>query len=779
MGNTVSLVIDQVVQAPVVAFASFNGGANNTQAFFGCTGRDIAGLHDDTITSTVEWHSFHVHTQAPVDLVRTIGVLQGMTPGLDEDDINNYEVPRTDTSTAPNSWATGPAIEWWDWRSDVELRVYRDPSWGVTVIRPDLPAPPYYQPEDGTAGTGFVTDSTEPSAGWINVEYRNLPRTDEHLMGLVDFGSLHPECISQTVWDYVRYRLFKYPTEDLIAPEHMVLNQFNVITSGELGRDRELETVILQTMDKTRISLLPTHLYAKSVYKVIDGSTIWTSAYWSFDPLSQLLTLQPDPLTGEAREFSSEHANVTVMFVPGEPVTNTYLQGQPLLDGVTLLNEGTPPVPKNQTGNSESEVYGPSIIDPYQAFRHKNITGTLYEDLEFIEVTDEGQTGLIASICEGGPGQGFSGLATDEGEDIYSKDGAGDPLGGVGGVADLFATGDKVGLAVGAEVFDFSGTQFWQDTSFLPTPDYGQKGGAPGGILFASGGNFVNPVVDALGNILPGQWVAGGGNLGPGTAVLYPSFPAKGPHGGDQGRIYRRTEWFMDLRSVLAGFGVSAGGSAGTPVEQPLDEDWDTASWGDVAAGQLLGAGDYSRYGPWGGWDSLSPARDWAAWILTGLVEGSTLPLWDRVGLAWVTFTARAVPALVTDFLLTPNPHTELATVINAHPVIGQQYEAVAGLTLSGQLMVTVFAYEPSTSTDPAVFYMGPLISTYATTLNAIPTGVDLGVMAGGAKIAQSSLLAGGTRTLDHNNAYDPRLGMVALGGQPLPEGSESNLIFP
>jgi hypothetical protein len=587
--DTVSLLIDHTVQAPAVAFSLFDGASDNTQAFFGSTGRDINDLHDSTITATVEWHYFHVHAQAPADVKRTLGVLRGS----DDGDINSYELPRTDASSAPNSWQVGPAIEWWDWRQDIELRIYRDPSWGVTVFRPDLPPPPYYQSEDGTAGVGFATESNEPSAGWINVEYRNLPRTAGHNLGLVQFGSFQGGCISESSWDWVRYRMFKHPTEDRIAPEHMVLNQFNVITSGELGTDRELETVIVQTMSKTRLSLLPTHLYAESIYKVIDGADIWTSDYWTFDPLAQLLVLQPDPLTGEDREFSGDHANVTVIFRPGKPVTNTYLAAQPLLDGVTLLNEGTPPVPKSQIAHSEIELVTGShltdpedvldvdvdfvVTDPHRTLRHGDVAGTLYEDLEFIEVDNDGETGLIAAICEGGPGQGVSGYSSDEGEDIYDSDG--------------LPTGDKVGTAIGAEVFDFSGTQFWQDANFLPTPDFAQRGGMPGGILFASGGTFTNPVVDLDGNILPGQLVAGGGNLGPGTAVLYPSFPARGRRGDGTGRIYQRTDWFLELRSVLVGVGGSAGssGSAGGLVEHPLEEDLDSSSWGEAVTGTLTG----------------------------------------------------------------------------------------------------------------------------------------------------------------------------------------------
>jgi hypothetical protein len=563
--NTVTLLIDDVVQAPAVAFVPFVGGVNKTQSFFGCTGRDAADIYDNSLTATVEWHWFHAHAQAPTDLKRTVGVLRGMQPDLDPTDINSYEIPRDDASTAPNSWQTGPSIQWLDWRSDVVARVLRDPGWGVTVFLPALGVPPFYQAEDGTAGKGFITESSEPSAGWINVEYRELPPTLGGSLGLIAFGSFDTGEITQSRWDFVRYRLSRHPTEDRIAPEHMVLNQFNVMVSGELALDTSLETVIVQSMDLTRLTLLPTHLYAESVYKVIDGSTIWTSEDWTFDTTSQLLSLLPDPLTGVQRQFSSEHANLTVMFIPGHPVTNTYLTNHPLLDGVTILNEGTPPVPKSQVGTSTYATGTGTIV-------HSDLPGTHYEELEFIEVDNDGEEGLIAFICEGGPGEGFSGLDDTEGEDIYSLTGGGAALGGVGSMANHFATGDKVGKAVGAEVIDLSGTVFWNEMKFPANPDWTQKGGTPGGILFASGGSFVLPVLDGAGVAIPGAVVAAGGTIGPGSAVLYPSYPAIGPVGGDQGRIYKRTDWYMVLRGVLT--------DASVPTTQDLDEDvFPTPTW--------------------------------------------------------------------------------------------------------------------------------------------------------------------------------------------------------
>jgi len=697
-----------------------------------------------------------------------------------------------------------------DWRQSMELRLYHDPGWGITVFRPDLPPPPYYLPEDGQAGHGFITDSTEPSAGWINVEYPSLPRSPGTALGVVAFGSLDSRSLSQSRWDWVRYRMFKHPTEDRIAPEHMLLNQFNVITSGELTMDTGLEQVAVVTLDKTRLTLLPTHMYAKSIYKVIDGRTIWTAADWTFDPISQTVTLQQNLQTGEFREFSSEHANVAVYFVPGHPVTNTYLLNQPLLQGITKLNEGTPPVPMSQTAESEIEVvFGshlnspedvlnndPSFVlnDPYHSVRHKDVEGSLYEKLDFYQVTDEGQTGLIASICEGGPGTGFSGLSPTEGEDIYSLDGSGAPLGGTGHVAGHFATGDNVGKAVGAEVFDFSGTQFWQDANFPASPDWTQKGGSPGGMLFASGGNFVNPVVDGAGHIT-GALVAAGGNLGPGTAVLWPSFPSKGPVGGDQGRIYKRTDWLIDIRPGTggsAGSGGSSGGGGFEPVESFDFSQADgipptqPASWSPNVGGpfQALGAafgqmqypGQYSRIGPWGGLPTLTPDHDYGTFRVVAPVEGHVVRIWDPIPAVWVTFTAKNVPVAPTEFAVAPTPHTALAAVINAYP-FSTGFTATAGLTLSGQLMVRV---EATTAVDTflnPLYLQGPSPAGFQLADVILLPG-NIGLLLGGSGMTQSSLLAGGTQLGSQTAVPNLARGMVAQGGAALPQGPQLNLTF-
>jgi hypothetical protein len=580
----VLVYFDDTLQTPTLAAAAFSGGATIGACSFGQYSLDSTGTHDATITSTVEWRSSSLQGLPHNAAKRTLGVLRGVAPN--QDDINDWELPRTDASTAVNSSLSGPVIEEMDWRSWVEVRLWRDPTWGVTVLRPDLPLPPFYVPEDpNVPGTGFATQMTEPSAGWINVEYAHLPRVTS-TFGRVEFGSLRRDNVTQQRWERVRYRLFKSPTDDLRMPQGMVLNRHNVITSGELTADRGHETVIVQTLDDLRVTLLPTHLYAERIWKVIDGANIYTSEMFTFRPESQLITLLPDSsgtprcfgvrtqgtqgtfaqrsteFTGPNGDFtnvvkddllkirfgeaagsyrilrvdaalkkvwvdtpfpadpaggdeewsiSQIRVPVTVVFVPGKPVTNTYLLNQPLLDGITKLNEGTPPVPMSQTAEStRQETWGSQINDPqdvlnndpnfvlndpFRVVTFADDADAHYEQMSFMEVNNGGQEGLISFPCEATALDGISGFDSDAGDAIYDTNGA--------------DTGSKVGAPYGGHVLQFSGTSYWEDARRVqPFADTGMLGS----ILFAAGGTHAGPV-DSLAHVNAGHVPALAGTL--------------------------------------------------------------------------------------------------------------------------------------------------------------------------------------------------------------------------------------------------------------------------
>jgi len=340
--GTVSLLIDESIQVPTLTLAQFPGRMSlmtNDLCYFGA-------MPGTGLTSTVYWHLVSQVVLPSSELVRTVGVFKGG----DRSDIDNWELPRADSSTSPNS-SSDPTIDikTVDWTVARDYRLLRTPEWGVTVYIPSIGTPPWHV----GVRRGWVNPRTEPSAGWINVEREGLPlSTCGTPWGYGVFG-VGASGVSEQTWaTNSSWRLFKPqdPHNEYLAPPRMVLNQANVITSGDLKKDQANEIVTIQSLDKRRVSLKPTHLYAQSIYKIIDGTNIITRESWDFDRYAQLVTLK-DPIyqpAGGTAEFSSDHANLTVVFLPGKPVTDTYLDSLPLAESSFLLNERTPPFQKNQ-----------------------------------------------------------------------------------------------------------------------------------------------------------------------------------------------------------------------------------------------------------------------------------------------------------------------------------------------------------------------------------------------------------------------------------------------
>jgi len=479
VGDTVVLVLDDAISVPL-EFTALPSVASNTKLIFGHHGG----------TAEVHWDSVSVHVQPPPDAKRTLGVWRGRDP----DNINNWELPRIDSSTAPNSSPTGPVIEEMDWRNSLDIRIHRDPEWGVTILRTDLPPPPYFDGE-------WATDITSPSAGWINVEYRNLPDIGyEETFGVVTFGALDPRSVSQQRWESLRYRIYNHPTDDLRSPEHMILNQSNIITSGETTEDIYPEKVVLETLDSSRVSLKAAHIYASRIFKVLEGDTIIPSDNWDFDISSQLITLT-------ATTFSDEHVTATIIFTSDHdvPTTETYLKSQPLHDSITLLNEGTPAFARNQTADAIRGITTGAQIsyfydvlnsdqdfvlnDPFKAVTFADDPESLYDSMKFFEISNDGDIGLLTTLCDDrSPAHGFREIALE-------------------------------------------GSLFQQQHSGIPKPDYEQYGGMPGTILFASGGN------QTLGGNL-----AGGESVRQGTTMTWPV-----AHGG----IDQKTTWNITLDQVI------------------------------------------------------------------------------------------------------------------------------------------------------------------------------------------------------------------------------------
>jgi hypothetical protein len=551
--GAVSLFLDDTFYAPAENLVNFPGGGGGWLCTFGATAVTA------TAATTVRWRSvgFAAMPSAVPDLHRTLGIFKGTSLT----NLDHWAVPRTDGLTVPNSDASA-VIEEMDWRNDSEIRLLRDPRWGVTLYRPDMPPPPtHLVPPD------FATEIADPGEGWVNVEYGQLPYVPQKF-GFVTFGAPDKRAFTQQHWNWVRSRLFKPFTDNYIAPQHMVLNWANTVSSGDRNLQNEPETVIVQSLDSRRVSLKPTHLYASSVYKLVEGTTIYTQEMYTLDPASQTITLGQDSL-GNDLTFSGDHVPVTVMFIPGSPVTTTYLLNRPLLDSAILLNEGTPPYPKNQTADPSfaagTAPTGPGNDKTWQAA--VGTTGVL--DLALSTLTDTSVdmskvltgyelrvlsgsgVGTYTITSDGGAGHSFTIVPAPPADDTDVTwevwggfDLAAAPSTSTAGNLATFVD-DPESQYASMQFFEvdndgwkgliatpydgepwemaFSGLMVWQPIPVpLPiTKATDQCGGLPGKILFASGGSYLGPVVDGSGTII--NTTPLGGTLGPGTAVLYPS----------------------------------------------------------------------------------------------------------------------------------------------------------------------------------------------------------------------------------------------------------------
>jgi hypothetical protein len=472
--TSLSLFIDDVLQSPVLNISVFPASTPVNQCVFG------------TEVSAKVRHIFYADMPDDTLVKRTIGLWKGGA----KTDIDSWELPRTDSFLINNS-EYGSAIQEMDWRQRMTVRILRSPDWGVTVYRPDLPLPPYYNPESDMPGSGFITSTIEPSAGWINLLSNQLPTVGSHF-GFVTFGSNSPVSIQN--WYMIRYRLFKPTSDNPIAHSGMVLNRVNVISSGEITQDQSYESLEIAVLNTRQVSLRPTNINASTIYKVIDGDVIYTANEFTFDRTLQLVTLGKDG-DGNDLYFSNESAIVLVTFIPGLPVTPTYLRTQPFEESVTRLYENTPPVPKSQTGESTKEVeYGFSLNsgalnslnyvlnDPYKVLIEKDDANALYDCLTFTTVENGGSSGLIAIA-----------------EDTVSE-------------------------------YALSGTKVWQKVGAYKDNTLNVF---PGGILFASGGSYQSQTGTDNG-VYTGMFVAGGGNVN--SAALYPTMPNNaGPYDGAAG----------------------------------------------------------------------------------------------------------------------------------------------------------------------------------------------------------------------------------------------------
>lgn len=405
--DTLGLYVDDVL-VTIMALSAMPVGA--TVPFD--TNSILATSLQDTGSFQVRLHGAVLREDLnPVTVLKTFGIWLGGDPL----DINQWVIPRLDTTGKPNS-DPASVIYNMDWTSQCWVRLSIDPTWGVVFERPDLPLPPWYLDH-------FATESINPSAGWATVEYRNLPR-DSHTYGTVSFGNANPGNTLQ-LWRDIKYRLFTNTSLNYLAPQGMVLNRSNVISSGEILKDTTPEVVSINAFSTHIIHLRDSHINASRVFYVQVDGTYLASDRFTFDSATQIITLTD--------ALPAENYPVTVTFSPGKTITNTYLQTQPVADSPTLLYEGTPAFPESQGmgaltsstvsgdgGPVPSPVFGSSsyiLNDPYRVRQFGDDPNALYEALQFQQVSDGGATGVIFPLTDdpgiGGSSPlslGFSGL---------------------------------------------------------------------------------------------------------------------------------------------------------------------------------------------------------------------------------------------------------------------------------------------------------------------------------------------------------------------------------
>ena len=568
IADIVVLVIDDVVIGSTV-FSGFSTGSSPAylRGVVGLIGDGACEITLDDV-SAVPLRSV---AQAGDTLGRTFGVYLRRTPtGGDPspDDIDSYRIPRTDGTPNVLNSSLLAIPEPMDWQAFCRVRMYLDLNWGLSVYLPDMPLPP------GAPGAALPSETTDPAAAWINVEYGDLPVYGAVFRGTVAFGALDSRAISQTRWDSVRYRIRATPNGFGIAPQNMVLNRAFTLTSGEYNLDTTPETATIVSRTPYLVYVPDSAIFADRVFVVqVDGAVV-PSANYTFDKDTQ--NLQFD---STAALPSAQHP-VTVTFAVGKPITQQYLCSQPLEETVTVLNEGTPPIPSDldqpaeRTVEAGSKINDPSDVlddaeslvlnDPLRVVTFTDDEDSIYADLQFC-TKEDGDNVHITSLCDGpGPGHGLAeiAIAGHFTTDVHSvPEGPGGPW-------------------TGSPSIKGSTTHF-----------------NPATILTASGGFIL------------------GGNIGPGTAILYPNqrgpsgLPPEGGMGLNQDFALRledvnpRTE-DLDTPNRL---GDNTPPMSADPTVDPNPNGVPTPNGNGAVAYKLE---DYagvtaSRLGPWGGLTAL------------------------------------------------------------------------------------------------------------------------------------------------------------------------------
>lgn len=337
--NIVSLFVDEVLQAPTLGSGSFSiGGANKSVRF---------GHYTTTTNAIVNWNFVHYQVETPSFAKKTFGVFLGG----DQKQIDNWEIPRTDSLFVPNSDLSA-VVQEMDWEQFCNFRLHYDKNWGVTFYRPDLPNPPYFN-------TQFSSEITNPSQGWINVEMQKIPDYFEGLetqaTGLVRFGSLTKQPID-IFWDYLRYRIYRRTRQENLSSRFMILNKASQVVHP--FTDREYEVFTIDVKNPLEISLRDFDLYAKTIVVIADGQNYLTpNVNFTFNFSEQKIKFpQNNPL---------QNPTVTITFKTGKKHTKTTILKQ---DTDLCLFDGNPIFEMAETQKVNISTISGSILTDERGF---------------------------------------------------------------------------------------------------------------------------------------------------------------------------------------------------------------------------------------------------------------------------------------------------------------------------------------------------------------------------------------------------------------------------
>ena len=384
LADLVTVFIDNAL-AGQTDLSDFSATTPEFTARFGFTG---SGLIE------TEWFAFTMTPLRPLALAgQSLNRAFGIWLGGAAADINQYAIPRSDSSSdTPNSDLAALPVPM-DWTTNCEIRVYLDPAWGVSFYRPDLPLPP------GAVSSAYITETTNPTDAWVNVEYRRLPRCVQD-RGEVSFGSLDSRFISRSRWSDLSYRVRARPYGYGIAQTGMVLNRAIPFRSGDWNLDATPEVHLIPARGFNTVFVSDSAIYGDRIFRVRFAGVTLPAATWVFNPTTQEIVLLGAGIAVPAG------ALVEVTFAPAKPTTAAYQSSRPLVETVTVLNSGTPTVPQSRDGAITRLVVDTPDGGSEVQFSYND--SSRYASVQFYQ-TEQGDDLPLSTLCDGpGPGMGLS-----------------------------------------------------------------------------------------------------------------------------------------------------------------------------------------------------------------------------------------------------------------------------------------------------------------------------------------------------------------------------------